>query len=55
MQSEPTTELGGGWTLTQLIDKAGTYYRITGPNGQKRFVEDEYMARMQAKRLGAPE
>lgn len=48
------TELGEGWFLTQLADKAGLYYRITGPRGEISYVEDEYMARMQATRLGAP-
>ena len=48
------TELGEGWFLTQLADKAGLYYRITGPRGETSFVEDEYMARIHAKRLGAP-
>jgi len=48
------TDLGEGWFLTQLIDKAGPYYRITGPRGETSYVEDEYMARIQATRLGAP-
>ena len=48
------TDLGDGWFLTQLTDKAGLYYRISGPRGETSYVEDEYMARMQAKRLGAP-
>ena len=48
----PRTDLGSGWSLTQLLDEAGTYYRIDGPEGEKSYVEDEYMARMQAARLG---
>ena len=54
MENEPTTDLGEGWFLTQLVDKAGPYYRITGPRGETSYVEDEYMARIHAVRLGAP-
>ena len=49
-----TTELGSGWTITQLCDKAGPYYRIQGPGGETSYVEDEYLARLQAARLGGP-
>lgn len=47
-----TTALGGGWTLTQLTDKAGPYYRVDGPAGERSYTEDEYFARMHAARLG---
>ena len=51
--NDPTkTELGSGWSITQLGDKSGTYYRIAGPNGECRLAWEEYTARMYAKDMG---
>ena len=45
------TDLGGGWTLTQLWDRAGSYYRVDGPNGESQIIETpEYAKRAYKKR-----
>ena len=53
MDNDPNiTDIGAGWKITRLFDKAGSYYRVTGPNGQSSTSEDFYYAHVYAKRLG---
>ena len=45
------SDLGDGWFLTQLWDRAGCYYRIDGPNGESQIIETpEYAKRAYKKR-----
>lgn len=46
------TDLGSGWTITRLYDKAGAYYRVDGPGNKSTTTEDFYYAHVYAKRLG---
>lgn len=53
IQNDPNvTELGSGWKITRLFDRAGDYYRVDGPNGEATTTEDFYYAEVYAKRLG---
>ena len=53
MENDPNiTDLGKGWRITRLFDKAGDYYRVDGPEGQSSITEDFYYAHIHAKRLG---
>ena len=53
MVNDPNvTQLTEGWTITRLFDKAGSYYRVDGPDGQTSTTEDYYYAEVYARRLG---
>ena len=53
MVNDPNvTQLTEGWTITRLFDKAGSYYRVDGPDGQSSTTEDYYYAEVYARRLG---
>ena len=53
MENDPNvTELSEGWRIIRLFDKSGSYYRVTGPEGQSSTTEDFYFAHVHAKRLG---